>query len=459
MDGGRHPRVGLPSLDIPRIVRPLTGPGCEGLPSRPALPTLSLLMARLPGLLLLCALAALPARAADPLNSSDKPSTDEPASAQPHNELNFVPIVGGSSDVGIGGGFFGGLARLQKGYDPYVWNLEAAGIVTFKGGPDGLELPVQDLYVKLTVPRFLGIPVRLEVRPSYTWEILRYYGLGNAAPDATRTGAATSFVSYRRLHPQLDLDLRFRLVDHVALRGGVRYTQNWLQTKAGTLLVQDQQGGDAETRKLLGSFDSHGVILLKTGLQWDNRDNELTTHSGGFHELNVRFSPGGSAAFPYRYANTNFIGRVFLPLWKPRLTFAVRLVADLLLGEPPFYELSRFEDTYALGGGGGVRGVPAQRYYGKVKLFENAELRSELVSFHALGKPLVFGLVGFFDAGRAWADTRRAPRLDGDGAGIKYGAGGGIRLQSGSAFVVRFDVAYSPDANPVGAYFSAGEAF
>ena len=413
-------------------------------------------MPRLVGLLAV-ALLALPARGADPLNSSDQP--DESSNARPHTELNLVPIAGGSSDIGIGGGFFGGLARIEKGREPYVYNLEAAGLVTFKGGPDGLELPVQDLYLKLTVPRFLGYPVRFEVRPSYTWEILRYYGLGNGATDATRTGASSRFVSYRRLHPQLDLDLRFRLVDHVAVRGGFRYTQNWLQTTAGSRLVQDQQGGDAETRSLLGSFESHGVLLLKTGLQFDNRDNELTTHSGTFDELGFRFSPGGSSALPYRYGNATLNTRVFLPLLKPRLVLAGRLVADLLLGSPPFYELSRFEDTYALGGGNGVRGVPAQRYYGKVKVFGNAELRSELVSFHALGKPLVFGLVAFFDAGRVWADTRPEPLLDDGGAPLKYGTGGGLRLQSGSAFVLRADVAWSPDANPVGAYFAAGEAF
>ena len=413
-------------------------------------------MLRLPGLLIV-ALAALPARAADPLNSSDEPA--ESTNAQPHTELNLVPIAGGSSDIGLGGGFFGGLARIEKGREPYVFNLEAAGLVTFKSGPDGLEAPVQDLYVKLTVPRFLGYPVRLEIRPSYTWEILRYYGLGNGSADATRNGSSSRFVSYRRLHPQLDSDLRFRLVDHVAARGGFRYTQNWLQTTAGSRLVLDQQGGDDETRRLLGSFESHGVLLLKTGLQFDNRDNELTTHSGTFDELSFKYSPGGSSAFPYRYGNANLIARAFVPLLKPTLGFAVRLVADLLFGSPPFYELSRFEDTYALGGSNGVRGVPAQRYYGKVKVFGNAELRSELVSFHALGKPLVFGVVAFLDAGRVWADTRSEPLLDDGGARIKYGTGGGIRLQSGSAFVLRADLAYSPDANPLGAYFSAGEAF
>ena len=235
---------------------------------------------------------------------------------------------------------------------------------------------MQDLFVKLTVPRLFGRPLRLEIRPSYTWEILRYHGLGNASVDTTRTGATSAFVSYRRLHPQLDSILRFRIVDHFAGLGGFRLTGNWLQTGADSTLARDLQGGSPEVKRLLGGVEAHGVLLLRTGVQWDDRDNELSTHAGTFEEVNLKFSPGGSSAFPYRYGNINVIARAFVPVLKPALTLAVRLVADVLLGDAPFYELSRFEDTYALGGSGGVRGVPAQRFYGKAKLFGNAELRT-----------------------------------------------------------------------------------
>ena len=414
---------------------------------------------RIAGLASFFLIAAGAALASDPLNSSDKSTNDEAAKKEPHNELNLVPLFGGSTDIGIGGGFFAGLARIQKGYDPYVFNLEAAGLVTFKQGSGSVELPVQDLFVKLTVPRLFGLPLRLEVRPSYTWEILRYYGLGNGSMDATRSGAVSAFVSYHRLHPQLDSAVRFRIVDHFAGLGGFRLTGNWLQTEANSTLVRDQTTGSDEVKKLLGTFGAHGVLLLKTGVQWDDRDNELSTHAGTFGELNLKFSPGGSSSFPYRYGNMNLIARAFIPLSKPAVTLALRAVFDLLVGDAPFYELSRFEDTYALGGSGGVRGVPAQRYYGKVKLFGNAELRTELISFHALGKPMLLGVVGFFDAGRLWADTHAEPGLDGAGAGVRYGTGGGLRLQSGSAFVLRVDVAWSPDANPLSGYFSAGQLF
>jgi hypothetical protein len=35
----------------------------------------------------------------------------------------------------------------------------------------------------------------------------------------------------------------------------------------------------------------------------------------------------------------------------------------------------------------------------------------------------------------------------------------GLRVQKGKAFVVRADVAWSPDARPIGGYFTAGQLF
>ena len=135
----------------------------------------------------------------------------------------------------------------------------------------------------------------------------------------------------------------------------------------------------------------------------------------------------------------------FVPL-VTSLTLAVRLAGQILFGDVPFYELARFDDSYALGGPYGVRGIPAGRFAGKVKLLGNLELRDELLTFHALGKPLLLGAVAFADGGRLWTDFGPHPELDGTGLGLHFGLGGGLRLQSGSAFVLRVDVAWSLDA-------------
>jgi len=51
------------------------------------------------------------------------------------------------------------------------------------------------------------------------------------------------------------------------------------------------------------------------------------------------------------------------------------------------------------------------------------------------------------------------PEIDGTGLALHHGIGAGVRLQQGQAFVVRADVAWSPDVRPVGAYIVADEIF
>jgi hemolysin activation/secretion protein len=112
-----------------------------------------------------------------------------------------------------------------------------------------------------------------------------------------------------------------------------------------------------------------------------------------------------------------------------------------------------------LGGANGVRGIPAQRYYGKHKIFGNFELRVQLLVFRLFGLDCRLNAVVFFDAGRLWAEWPVSTALDGKSLGLKWGGGGGLRLQQGRAFVVRADIAWSPDARPIGAYVTSGQVF
>ena len=406
-------------------------------------------------------LVSTAARADNPLNSSDRTTMAAQAACTKgdQSEFNIIPIIGGTSDIGIGVGEFSDLARVSRGADPYLWNVESAAFVSFKSSSEGLQVPFQDFYMKITVPRFLGSGLQLEVRPSYTWEsTLGYYGLGNASPPRP-AGVSDSYAWYGRVHPAFDVQLRWRVADHVAALAGARYTQNWLKILHGSKLEQDIDFGSPEVKHLIGPTGPGGVAVFSYGVQWDSRDSQVSTHRGSFHEALIKVSPGGTEDFPYRYGQGSLVSRVFVPIWRDDVTLALRGVGDVMVGRPPFYELARFDDTYALGGPNGVRGIPGQRYAGKVKLFGNVELRNELFSFHALGKPLRFGFVVFFDGGRVWADTSAQPSLDGRAIGLKYGTGGGLRLQSGETFVLRADIAWSPDASPVGAYFAAGQTF
>jgi outer membrane protein assembly factor BamA len=390
---------------------------------------------------------------------AEPPAAAEGGSAR---ELNFVPLVGGDSDVGLGFGEVGDWARLQPNAGLFRWRLENAAFISFKLR-DGHELivPFQDYYL-LFSQRNAGAEKRwqVDVRAAFTDETtLKFYGFGNAAPLPPGSVSSRD-TEYGRIHPTLSLQRRGVLGHHVFLQLGSVLTYNRLSVSSTSTLAVAAASGSRLTQALLGDFRSHAVELLEVGLEYDTRDNEIITRDGAFHALQLRVSPNISQLLPYAYVQIDGTLRFFatpIPRW---LTIAARAVGDLLLGDPPFYELARFDETAAIGGTKAIRGVPAQRYYGKVKVFGNLEVRTQLASFHIGTKALVLGAAAFFDAGRVWTELTRAhPDLDGSGIQLKYGVGGGLRLQQGQTFVVRADLAWSPDARPVGGYFAAGQIF
>jgi hypothetical protein len=375
-------------------------------------------------------------------------------------EFNIVPIAGGDSDVGIGGGEVADLARLDPRYRPYRWKLTSEAFITFSTLNGQLISPFQDYSLTLTLPDLTSSRrLRLEIRPAFTNErTLKFYGIGNATP-LPPPGVSLANTEYQRIHPTLSIEARYRFYKRFYLLGGSVYTQNWLVVPPGGLLAQAQASPSPEIREMIGSFAPHGVELLEGGLQYDSRDNETVTRRGQFHTAVIRVSPRIGTALPYAYERLNVTARFYTtPIHNVTLLF--RAVGDTLLGDPPFYELARFDETPAIGGSKAVRGVPAQRYYGKVKLFGNLEARSEILHFSVRHKRMILGAALFADGGRSWTQLGQSnPALDGTGLGLKYGLGGGLRLQEGQTFIVRGDIAWSPDAQPVGAYFAAGEIF
>ena len=153
--------------------------------------------------------------------------------------------------------------------------------------------------------------------------------------------------------------------------------------------------------------------------------------------------------------------RNYLSIVDEYLVAALRLKADLLMGHVPFSTLPGVGGlSYhpGVGDARGVRGVPSNRYSGKIKVLGNFELRSIFWRFNIKSTRFGLGACAFFDAGRVWADFKHS-ELDGSGPGIKFGTGGGPQLLWGESLVIRFDVAYSPDASPVAFYIEAGRVF
>jgi outer membrane protein assembly factor BamA len=376
-----------------------------------------------------------------------------------HTELGGLPLVGYDSDLGIGVGGFGSFAAFAPGFSPYRYRIETAGAITFKPSDGELVLPYQDIYVMLTVPQLATNRLRLEIRASYTRETtLSYFGIGNAAPapdEGPQGQPARDYFQYGLKHPSLVLRARLKLSEIWSVQFGNILSYQDPDIHEDSLLARDAHNPALD--RFFGTLAAHWLNVLETALLFDSRDEETSTMHGMFHQIKLRLSPGGVQPLPYRYGSINLTLRFYETFG--RVTVAARVVSDMLFGDVPFYELPRFEDTFALGGANGVRGVPAQRYSGKIKLFGNLEARVAMLRFGLFGLPCVLSAVGFFDGGRLWSDVHADPALDGRGFGLKFGVGTGLRLQQGQAFVVRGDIAWSPDARPLGAYVIAGQTF
>ena len=212
------------------------------------------------------------------LNSNEKPDkTQKPAGQDGKTEFTLLPGVGGSTDIGVGGGFFMTLTRLQAGYVPYVWNLEGAWIATGIVQDGRFKVPYNDGYLKLTVDQFLGAPARFDVRPSFTdEEILYYYGMGDASSSTPPPGRPAHYFAYGRVHPSLFLDLASRIRDHLSGTLMLRYTASDLHIAADTKIADDRANGSPEVKKLIGpTAGLQSVALLGYAVAFDTRDNEI----------------------------------------------------------------------------------------------------------------------------------------------------------------------------------------
>jgi len=390
------------------------------------------------------------------------PSLPGDGPPDPHRtEVTVFPSMGFSTDLGLGLGALGVIARFHPDHEPFRWRLAFQGNVHVNTKPGGgLTATHTDDYLQLELPGLAGGRLRLRLLAAFRLHgNAGYYGMGNASveerpweaidEDADPDGfqRAIRFHQYSRTYPTLRADVWLDLPRPFRLFAGGSLVWNWIQVYEGSRLELDlaDDSGDSAADLLVGAR-RHGVLEGYAGVMLDTRDHEFAPTRGWFADLSVRGGP--LLEIPGGYVGLNGAVRAYRRIWGPYLVVAARLMGDVLLGTPPFYELSHFGGLYpdhGPGGGRSLRGAPQMRYHGKVKLIANLELRSTLVSFRLLRLPSSLGVTFFGDTGRVWADTRPRPELDRAAGALKYGLGGGLRLRMGETFVVRGDYGWSPD--------------
>jgi hypothetical protein len=384
--------------------------------------------------------------------TSSSAGADTPTAPEaPTRETGVLPLVGGDSDIGVGVGAIGSVAAFDRTHRPYRWQVQFSAFIATK--TDLTSPSYEDAYALATFPQLLDGLLRLELRPSFTRDTtLPYYGIGNRAPAPAQSIPQRDF--YQRIHPAMAALSRWTLSPSWSVLLGAQYVYNETTFASASTAAMDLATIDP------GAVRPHSLLKLQTGLVYDTRDSEISPSRGQFHQISLRVSPAMGSPFPYQYEQADAMARFYLTVLPKRMVLALRGVFDMQIGDVPFYELARYEDTSAIGGGMAIRGVPAYRYYGRIKAFGNVELRTAVTAFSWFDRPFQLGVATFLDAGRLWSGMNNPrPDIGGTGMGLHYGVGGGLRLQQGKAFLVRVDVAWSPDARPVGAYVVADQIF
>ncbi len=394
------------------------------------------------------------------------------AAAPNPNRLEWggVPAINYDSDLGFGFGAIGNVAKLSPNHVPYAWRLQLQLYAAAKESETGdLEIPFQAHYLQFDFPGFVSPALRVNGEAAFRrFSNAGWYGLGSAAEE--RADAPPKFYRYDRIFPSLLVNGRYALVDtpvevgkrRLELLVGTRITYNLTRPYDGSLLARDIV--DPELEPHLHGFDDHVLVQLHTGLLWDTRDDEFAPTQGTFTELSARFAKaaGDDAQHAAVYLGSSW----FAALWKERLVAAARAEVDLIVGDPPFYELSgigALARRDAPGGGRSLRGILLQRFHGKLKTLLNLELRSQLLTYHLGEVRHRVGLVFFADVGRVWSDWSDVvvdgEPLDTPFSAFELGTGAGLRYHWGETFVIRADYGYSPTQGTSGLYINVGQFF
>lgn len=382
----------------------------------------------------------------------------------PHRvEPGLFPGAAYDSNLGFGTGVVGNVAQLDPRYDPYRWRIAAQVFLYIDEAASGSpEVTYMYNYADVDVPSLQGGALRLRSRVWFRRQIdAGWFGLGNAAearePWTGLQEGSEAYVAARRYQEFDSMEaggrafLRVELAPDLEFFGGATVFWMWPTVYPGSRLEEDLEGASGEaTRHAIVGAERHGVLEGIGGLLWDTRDDETDPERGLFHEVSLRGGPVFEA--DTGYLGVNLHARLYLPVVPYYFTLGLRVMGDLLVGDPPFYELARTGGYWpgeGLSGPLALRGMPARRYHGKVKLFGNLEARLRFFTLRVLGQRTTVGAVAFLDAGRVWADTVPRPELDGLAPGVKVGAGTGLRIRFGTTLMVRADFAWTGDGSGI----------
>ncbi|MDP2344698.1 MAG: BamA/TamA family outer membrane protein [Deltaproteobacteria bacterium] len=409
-----------------------------------------------------------------------EPVADDVAAADAPWTWSFggLPALGYDTDNGFLFGAVGSVYLHDGKTKPYR--------VAISGGVTVTTKLVQDHYVNVDALNVGDLPLRLLTRAGWTQSLTQNYcGTGMTVtcdPEVARRDAdrlqlkgtpkedfLRRYYLFRFMNPWASVSARYALVPlptRVEIFGGWRGSGYIPGTWA-----DDDGDGEADLSPYPGSQYAQDFAVgepgfasvLQAGVMYDTRDNEPSPRKGVWAEASLRAATAlWGSSWDWVGGNTTIRG--YLPIIDgeapARLTLATRFVADAIVGDPPIQEMVRpggFVDYLSFGGSEMGRGIRAQRYVGKLKLYVQNELRWRFVEWEMFGQPWAASTNAFVDAAMIGTELSDPRAFAGT---PPVGGGGGLLLHWNENFILRLDVATSAVENyPVSVYITLGQTF
>ena len=265
-------------------------------------------------------------------------------------------------------GFFAG-ARAQlvdlRREDPSLFEIDGSFVRS--------DTEQVNTFVSIDFPKIESVPFNPRVRSSISYNSSsenRYYGSGLASRDAVsddddvaRYQSDRKMILASFLIPVLEKQNDERLGVFFALKTLNDRIRPWNQKKSSLMDAQSVTG----RRGGAGTDFSFGAIM-------DSRDHELQTRHGSSFE--VAFQGTTESTSDFHFARATSVGRRY-DSWS-NITIASRITADVLVGDPPIWELSGvggFDPIENVGGSLLMPGYGGGRFHERNKAIFNIESR------------------------------------------------------------------------------------
>ncbi|MDZ4793715.1 MAG: ShlB/FhaC/HecB family hemolysin secretion/activation protein [Bacteroidota bacterium] len=166
-------------------------------------------------------------------------------------------------------------------------------------------------------------------------------------------------------------------------------------------------------------FDRQSYFGVRATFVVDTRDNKVLPSKGINWVSTVKNLKGLNDNSYDNVTQINSDFAFYINLVKDRLTFANRIGGGITSGDLG-KDFEFFHAQY-LGSDDNLRGYRRERFAGKSKFYNQAELRWRLANFKTYLFPAAFGVVAFIDAGRVWKDEDTDKKMfTGYGGGVWF---------------------------------------